>query len=123
MKLNKKMLGLVLSGMLMVGMVGCSSEDASVEDTREFAITDGQIYEDVETLENGRAYVIPTGNWKITKVEDGNAPIQKITISSDKDGNQDIVYEKSFELEAEENEKVSIMMSGEGMQLYFKEIK
>ena len=121
--MNKKMLGLILSGVLGLGMVGCSSEEAPVEKTREFAITDGQIYEDVETLENGRAYVIPTGNWKITKLEDGNAPIQKITVSSDKDGNQDIVYEKSFELEVEEDEKVSIMMSGEGMQLYFEEVK
>ena len=29
MKMNKKMLGLLLSGMLMVGMVGCSSSEVS----------------------------------------------------------------------------------------------
>ena len=29
MKMNKKMLGLLLSGMLMVGMVGCSSSEES----------------------------------------------------------------------------------------------
>lgn len=122
--MNKKMLGLILSGVLSLGMVGCSSEEApTTEPARDFAITDGQIYEDIETLENGRAYVVPTGNWKVTKVEDGNSPVQRIIISSDKDGNEEIIYEKAFNVEVEENEKVTITMAGEGMQLYFEEVK
>ena len=53
MKMNKKMLGLLLSGMLMVGMVGCSSSEVSntTEDgteqtiqntTAKFTIDEGQ---------------------------------------------------------------------------------
>lgn len=122
--MNKKMLGLILSGALSLGMVGCSSEEApTTEPARDFAITDGQLYEDIETLENGRVYVVPTGNWEVTKLEDGNSPVQRIIISSDKDGNEEIIYNQAFNIEAEENEKVTITMAGEGMQLYFKEVK
>ena len=122
--MNKKMLGLILSGALSLGMVGCGSEEVTpVEEKNDFAIIDGQLYEDIETLENGRAYVVPTGNWEVTKLEDGNSPVQRIIISSDKDGNEEIIYNQAFNLEVEENEKVTITMAGEGMQLYFKEVK
>ena len=124
MKLNKKMLGLLLSGALTLGMVGCGSEEVTlVEEKNDFAIIDGQLYEDIETLENGRAYVVPTGSWEVTKLEDGNSPVQRIIISSDKDGNEEIIYNQAFNLEVEEDEKVTITMAGEGMQLYFKEVK
>ena len=123
MKLNKKMLGLVLSGMLMVGMVGCSSEEAPAEDTREFAITDGQLYEDIETLENGRDYVVPVGKWKVTKTNDGDGPVQRIVVTKEGGSNEYIDYDKSFELEVKEGERVHVSMVGEGMQLYFQEIK
>ena len=122
--MNKKMLGLLLSGALTLGMVGCGSEEvAPAEEKNDFAIIDGQLYEDIETLENGRAYVVPTGSWGVTKLEDGNSPVQRIIISSDKDGNEEIIYNQAFNLEVEENEKVTITMAGEGMQLYFKEVK
>lgn len=52
MKMNKKMLGLLLSGMLMVGMVGCSSEVSNTtgdgteqvmqNTTAKFTIDEGQ---------------------------------------------------------------------------------
>ena len=124
MKMNKKMLGLLLSGMLMVGMVGCSSsENEPVEEAREFAITDGQLYSDIETLENGRDYVIPVGKWKVTKTNDGNGLVQRIVITKEGTGNEYIDYDKSFELEVKEGERVHVSMVGEGMQLYFQEIK
>ena len=120
----KKMLGLLLSGMLMVGMVGCSSSETEpVEEAREFAITDGQLYSDIETLENGRDYVIPVGKWKVTKTNDGNGPVQRIVITKEGTGNEYIDYDKSFELEVKEGERVHVSMVGEGMQLYFQEIK
>ena len=120
----KKMLGLLLSGMLMVGMVGCSSSETEpAEEAREFAITDGQLYSDIETLENGRDYVIPVGKWKVTKTNDGNGPVQRIVITKEGTGNEYIDYNKSFELEVKEGERIHVSMVGEGMQLYFQEIK
>lgn len=122
--MNKKMLGLILSGVLSLGMVGCSSEEApTTEPARDFAITDGQIYEDIETLENGRDYVLPVGKWKVTKLEDGNGPVQRIVVTREGEGNEYIDYDQSFELEVKEGERVHITMVGEGMQLYFEEVK
>ena len=120
----KKMLGLLLSGMLMVGMVGCSSSETEpVEEAREFAITDGQLYSDIETLENGTDYVIPVGKWEVVKTGDANAVVQRITITKEGGESQVFDYDKPFELEVKEGERVHVSAVGEGMRLYFQEIK
>lgn len=104
-------------------LVGCSSTNNEIktsEVAKTFVITDGETYEDIESLEGG--YIVPTGKWKVTKLEDSNIA-NKITLSSDINGNEDIVYSKAFELDVKNNEKLILMMAGEGMQLYFEEIK
>lgn len=101
--------------------VGCgSSETKSEASKNDFTITDGQEYEDIKSIEGG--YIIPPGKWEVTKLEDSNV-INKITLSSNKDGNKEIMYDKAFTLEVEEDEKLILMMAGDGMQLYFEEIE
>lgn len=99
--------------------IGCSSEQP-IEEPEKFAITDGQSYEDIESVENG--YIIPTGKWEVTMLENSDV-MNKITLSSDKNGNKDIMYDKAFILEVEEDEKLILMMSGKNMQLHFEEIQ
>jgi len=76
---NRKILGLILLGILSVSTVGCSSDENTSEPVKgqNFTITDGESYEDIETLENNSVYVIPSGKWKITKLEDGDLGINK----------------------------------------------
>ena len=131
MKINKKVrnIGIVV-GIVLGLAVGCSSTESTKEDLRTFAITDGKSYQDIESTELGRIYVIPEGKWKVTRLEDGilegetepRPEIQKVSICRVGVGNEEIT-EKRFELEVKEGERVEIMMTGKGMQLYFEEIK
>ena len=129
MKLNKKVKNVgIIFGVIVGIAVGCSNTEEPKEDLRTFAITDGKSYQDIESPELGKIYVIPEGKWKVTRLEDGileggQVPeVQKVEVTRIGTGNETIT-EKRFELEVKEGERVEIMMTGEGMQLYFEEIK
>ena len=115
----KKILIMLLC-ILGIFCVGCGGSETESETKESFAITDGEKYEDIESIKGG--YVIPTGKWEVTKLEDSDV-INKITLSSDKNGNKDIVYDKAFTLEVAEDEKLILMMAGDGMQLYFESVE
>lgn len=96
---------------------------------KDFSITDGKIYKDIEISKDLRSYKIPAGKWEIMKLDDGyvkmNDEKEKVlknallTFSSNKKGNTDIHYEKSFEYEVDNDETVWLSIPGEGTQLYF----
>ena len=97
MKLNKKARNLGIIFGIIVGIaVGCSSTEEPKEDLRTFAITDGKSYQDIESPELGRIYVIPEGKWKVTRLEDGvleggQVPeVQKVEVTRIGTGNKTI---------------------------------
>lgn len=88
---------------------------------KDFSITDGETYKDIETLDNGRVYVLPSGKYEITKLEDGTIKPLKLTFTNtDTKENKEVVYKSAFDYEIKDGEHVELMIAGDNAQLYFK---
>lgn len=105
-------------------------KEAQKINNKDFSITDGKTYKDIEISEDLRSYKIPVGKWNIMQMEDGTVKMNDgsekvldnilLTFSSDQTGNTDIRYKRSFDYEVKKGETVWLTIPGEGAQFYFK---